>query len=138
MPAGLAAGDYTIRASATDVAGNTTTITRVIHIVPPVPAWSSATVYTGGEHVVYGGAEFVAQWWTQNQKPGDPVGPWAEIGKPVVTPAGTFPAWTASAIYTGGETVAYGGSAWKAKWWTRNQAPSTADSGPWAKVTPAP
>jgi chitodextrinase len=48
----------------------------------------------------------------------------------VVTSRGTFPAWTASWIYTGGETVAYQGHLWKAKYYSRGTAPS-ARSGAW-------
>ena len=38
-------------------------------------AWSSTTVYTGGEEVEYNGATYKALWWTQGDAP-DKGGPW--------------------------------------------------------------
>ena len=38
-------------------------------------AWSSTTVYTGGEEVEYNGATYKAKWWTQGDAP-DKGGPW--------------------------------------------------------------
>jgi chitinase len=32
--------------------------------------WSATTVYTGGQQVSYGGAEYTAKWWTQGNTPG--------------------------------------------------------------------
>ncbi|WP_159940558.1 MULTISPECIES: glycosyl hydrolase family 18 protein [unclassified Nocardiopsis] len=34
------------------------------------PAWSSGTVYTGGDVVSHRGSEYRAQWWTQGEEPG--------------------------------------------------------------------
>lgn len=45
-----------------------------------VVAWTASMVYTGGEHVVYKGQVYEAQWWTRNQKPGDKHGPWSPVG----------------------------------------------------------
>lgn len=45
-----------------------------------VAAWTASQVYTGGEHVVHDGDVFEATWWTRNQEPGDPHGPWAPVG----------------------------------------------------------
>jgi 5'-nucleotidase len=42
-------------------------------------AWTPSTVYTGGETVVHDGAAFRALWWTRNQQPGDPNGPWEPV-----------------------------------------------------------
>lgn len=45
-----------------------------------VAAWTASQVYTGGEHVVFDGEVFEAQWWTRNQQPGGADGPWSLIG----------------------------------------------------------
>ncbi|MET8370840.1 nuclear transport factor 2 family protein [Micromonospora profundi] len=42
--------------------------------------WTSSWVYTGGETVVHGGKLWKAQWWTRNQLPGTPNGPWQQVG----------------------------------------------------------
>ena len=47
--------------------------------VRDVPAWGSSTVYTEGNQVSYHGSTWLASWWTQNQAPGDPYGPWQEM-----------------------------------------------------------
>jgi chitodextrinase len=115
-----------------DVAGNTTTVTfTLIAPAPAIPVWDAATVYTGGEQVTVDGVVFVAQWRTQNEKPGSTAtGSWMEQGAVVPAAGSDVRAWTASWVYTGGETVAQNGHTWKAKWWTRNQTPGDA-SGPW-------
>ena len=43
-------------------------------------------------------------------------------------------AWSATKTYTGGNTVTYNGSLWKAKWWTYDDVPGGA-SGVWAVVS---
>ena len=43
-------------------------------------------------------------------------------------------AWSATTAYTGGNTVTYKGSLWKAKWWTYNDLPGGA-SGVWALIS---
>lgn len=43
-------------------------------------AWTDSWIYTGGETVVHGGQLFTAKWWTRNQVPGDPWGPWQPLG----------------------------------------------------------
>ncbi|KAG8703160.1 hypothetical protein FRC09_004314 [Ceratobasidium sp. 395] len=40
-------------------------------------------------------------------------------------------AYSASAVYTGGQSCAYGGHKWTAKWWTQGETPSTGGSGVW-------
>ncbi|HEY0248040.1 MAG TPA: InlB B-repeat-containing protein [Gryllotalpicola sp.] len=93
-------------------------------------AWTASWVYNGGETVVYDGKLYRAAWYTRNEQPGDPNGAWEQIGEPVVTTKGAFGAWTASWIYNGGETVAYRGHLYTARWYSRNQAPGAAN-GPW-------
>nr|WP_078911132.1 carbohydrate-binding protein [Streptomyces sp. NRRL WC-3742] len=49
---------------------------------------------------------------------------------PVPTPGTcTAPAWSAGAVYTGGNKVSYNGHNYHAKWWTTNEVPSA--SGQW-------
>ncbi|MCQ6554834.1 lytic polysaccharide monooxygenase [Streptomyces sp. C10-9-1] len=39
------------------------------------------------------------------------------------------PSWNAGSIYTGGDTVSYGGHTWRAKWWVTGEQPGT--TGEW-------
>jgi chitinase len=52
---------------------------------------------------------------------------------PTTPPAGggcaSVPAWTASAVYTGGNEVSHNGHKWLAQWWTTNEEPGT--TGQW-------
>ncbi|MFJ8754016.1 glycoside hydrolase family 19 protein [Streptomyces sp. NPDC102441] len=43
------------------------------------PAWSSSSVYTGGGSASYGGHNWSAKWWTQNEQPGT-ADVWADQG----------------------------------------------------------
>ncbi|WP_460786061.1 rhamnogalacturonan lyase family protein [Microbacterium tumbae] len=112
-----------------DVAGNVTTVDFAL--VAPIPAWDSAKAYGAGDEVSYDGVVYVAQWWTQNERPGSTAtGSWMQQGELVADAGEGVRAWTASWVYTGGETVAHDGHAYKAKWWTRNQEPGDVN-GPW-------
>ncbi|GAA0318375.1 hypothetical protein NE235_06770 [Actinoallomurus spadix] len=44
------------------------------------------------------------------------------------------PAWSASAVYTGGNLVTYASHTWKARWWTQGETPGKADV--WADQGP--
>jgi 5'-nucleotidase len=99
----------------------------VVGLNAPAPAaWSASTVYTTGVLVTYNGSTWRALWWTRNQTPGDPNGPWEQI----VTTADGTAVWTASRIFNAGDVVIYQGRKYVAQWWTRNQAPGQA-YGPW-------
>ncbi len=93
------------------------------------PGWSSTTVYSTGDKVTYNGKVYLASYWTQNQTPGDPNGPWQEIA---TGPDGVA-IWTASRIFTNGDVVSYDGKQWRAQWYTRNQVPG-ATSSPWLEI----
>jgi len=41
--------------------------------------------------------------------------------------AACAPAWSASAVYWGGNSASYNGRNWSAKWWTQNERPGTVD-----------
>lgn len=98
---------------------------------PTTPVWDAGSTYGNGDRVTHDGREWVAQWWTSNQQPGDPTGPWAEVGAQVASSEGPQPSWTPSGIYDSGAVVAHDGELWRAKWWTRNQEPSSSPHGPW-------
>ncbi|MDG6108846.1 ExeM/NucH family extracellular endonuclease [Dactylosporangium aurantiacum] len=98
-------------------------------VTPTFPAWSASKVYLNGDKVTYQGSVWQALWWTQNQTPGDPYGPWQQI---VTAPDGTA-VWTASRVFTAGNIVLYQGKKYVAKWWTRNQPPGD-QWGPWQLV----
>ncbi|WP_407319314.1 ExeM/NucH family extracellular endonuclease [Isoptericola halotolerans] len=103
-------------------------------VEPTEPVWEGDVVYTAGDRVSHDGRVFEALWWTRGETPGSsPWGAWAEVGEPVETGAGTFPAWTASQVYVGGETVVHDRERWQARWWTRNQEPGDAH-GPWERI----
>ncbi|WSG42317.1 ExeM/NucH family extracellular endonuclease [Dactylosporangium sp. NBC_01737] len=95
-------------------------------VTPAFPAWSPSKVYLNGDKVTYQGSVWRALWWTQNQTPGDPYGPWEQIA---TAPDGTA-IWTASRVFTTGAVVLYQGKKYEAKWWTRNQPPGD-PWGPW-------
>ena len=124
----VADGVHTLLATATDDAGNKTTITEKV-TVANVPAWDAKAVYLSGDRVSYGGSVWLASWWTQNQKPGDPYGPWQEIAS---ASDGTA-LWTASRIFDAGDKAVYQGVTYQAQWWTRNEKPGAAN-GPWKKL----
>ncbi len=94
---------------------------------PPAPEWDPGATYLAGDLVSYQGAEFLASWWTRNQEPGNPWGPWQEI---VTAPDGTA-VWTPSRIFGGGDEVLHDGVRYVAQWWTRNQEPAASPWGPW-------
>ena len=95
-------------------------------VLPSAPDWVAATVYTAGNQVMYQGSTWRALWWTQNQRPGDPYGPWEQI----VTAIDGTVVWTPSRVFTAGDVVLYQGRRYVAQWWTRNQPPGQA-YGPW-------
>jgi 5'-nucleotidase len=94
--------------------------------LPSAPGWNKAKIYNTGDLVYYNGSTWRALWWTLNQKPGDPYGPWEEI---LTTQDGTA-VWTASRIFVAGDVVSYQGKNYVAQWWTRNQKPGD-PWGPW-------
>ncbi|MGI5118897.1 glycosyl hydrolase family 18 protein [Marinactinospora thermotolerans] len=46
------------------------------------------------------------------------------------------PAWSASAVYTGGDQVTYNGRLYQARWWTQGETPSSAAWGVWQDLGP--
>jgi chitinase len=100
------------------------------------PAWNAATAYVGGQQVSYNGHLWTAKWWTQGDTPGNNAQDvWTDNGVcgGATSPppqGGCPPAWSSTAVYTGGMTVSYGGHKWTAKWWTQGDTPGGA-AGVW-------
>jgi len=91
--------------------------------------WAAATAYHEGDQVNFQNAAWRALWWTQNQQPGDPTGPWEEIA----VAADGSALWTPTRVFVAGDRATYDGVLYEAKWWTRNQAPGD-PNGPWQPV----
>ncbi|WP_428986215.1 glycoside hydrolase family 19 protein [Streptomyces pyxinae] len=51
----------------------------------------------------------------------------AALASESVAAAPCVAAWSASAVYTGGQTASYNGHNWQAKWWTQNERPGSSD-----------
>ncbi|WP_148239468.1 heparinase II/III family protein [Ruania zhangjianzhongii] len=94
-----------------------------------IPAWDAAGTYTEGDRVTYEGAVWSAAWWTRDQAPGDPYGPWQEVSS---TEDG-IAVWTASRIFTEGDVVVHESERYQAQWWTRNDPPGD-PHGPWEPI----
>ncbi len=43
-------------------------------------SWTPSWIYLGGETVAHNGHLWQAKWWTRDQAPGDPNGPWQDLG----------------------------------------------------------
>lgn len=92
-------------------------------------AWAAGTVYQAGERVLHDGSRWDASWWTRDQRPGDPYGPWQQVA---TTEDGTA-VWTASRIFVRDDVVVHDGVRYLAKWWTRAQQPGD-PNGPWQRL----
>ncbi len=121
----------------------------------PYAIWATTNSYLQGTEVVWHHSVYVAKWWTQGDIPDNPVlnswqTPWQLVGpvlkgeKPIVqptVPAGTYPAWTGTAVFNTGDRVIFNGIPYQAKWWNQGQSPAAAssnpDSSPWSPLTVA-
>ncbi|ETK32884.1 LamG-like jellyroll fold domain-containing protein [Microbispora sp. ATCC PTA-5024] len=121
-------GTYQLKIDAVGANGLTTEQTVSIVIDNP-PAWAATTVYNTGDQVSYHGSVWRTLWWTQNQTPGDPYGPWQQM----VTTADGTAVWTPSRVFVAGDRADYQGVVYQAQWWTRNQTPGT-PNGPWKRL----
>lgn len=80
-------------------------------------AWNASTAYNGGATVSYGGRNWSAKWWTQNEVPSGNSSVWADKGtcgsNPGPAPTSTsgascnYPAWVAGRSYVTGDIVRY-------------------------------
>ena len=121
----------------------------------PYQIWTPSGAYLAGVEVVWRHMVYRAKWWTQGDVPDAPVSqswqtPWELVGpvmpgeKPVpqpTLPAGTYPNWSGTAIYTDGQRVLFNGVPYQAKWWNQGQSPAAAASdptgSPWVPLTQA-
>lgn len=121
----------------------------------PYPIWNPVMPYAQGTKIVWRHNVYVAKWWTQGDQPDAPVSsasqtPWTLIGpvlpgehpQPTPTmPAGTYPAWSATATYVAGDRVLYQGVGYQAKWYNSGSVPGmvVSDPGqtPWELITTA-
>ncbi len=77
-------------------------------------AWSSSSVYTGGQTASYNGHNWSAKWWTQGETPGA-ADVWADQGGCGSSSGGStggngscsYPAWVAGQNYVTGDIVQY-------------------------------
>ena len=74
---GLAIGEHTLKAVASNASGETSTASVSIKIISDnsvenLPAWNRETVYaTGGTQVLYNHKVWSNKWWTQGDVPGE-------------------------------------------------------------------
>lgn len=122
--------------------------------------WSPTQIYVAGDRVIYDDNIYEAKWWTQGDRPGQPVqNEWDTPWNPVITdieipsimdeelpsidelmdteteeieiPLLTYPEWSATQIYVAGDRVDYEGKIYEAKWWTQGDDPSVIVKYPW-------
>ncbi|WP_022901942.1 carboxypeptidase regulatory-like domain-containing protein [Humibacter albus] len=118
---------FTVRAGLTGSGAVAASATAIFVFAP---AWNAATTYTANDTAVYQDTLWTASWWSRNQTPGDPTGPWQQVR----TAADGTAVWTASRIFTAGDEAIYQGRLYEAAYWTRDQAPGDAN-GPWELVS---
>ena len=107
-----------------------------------IPEWDSSTAYNGGDQVTYEGDLFTAEWWTQGSEPDGSKSVWTNEGPCDGGGGGGgggggdgdqadcsgVAAYDASTAYSGGDTVTYENSLWKAEWWTQGTAPAESEN----------
>ena len=107
----------------------------------PYQIWNPSAAYPKNTKVVWHHNVYQAKWYTQGDVPDAPVSaasatPWTLIGPvlpgdhPAPTPTlstGTYPAWSASAVYVAGDRVLYNGVGYQAKYWTQGSEPGWTD-----------
>ena len=119
----------------------------------PYPIWDVAAAYQKSAKVVWRKNVYEAKWWTQGERPDDPLvgdgaNPWLLLGpvlpgeKPIArpeVPAGALPGWSKESVYQRGSQVMFEGTGYAAKWWTQGDSPDAAlvvpDSSPWRLLT---
>ncbi len=119
----------------------------------PYQIWQETGAYPKGVKVVWRGFVYEAKWWTKGDVPDNPVlqsweTPWQLMGpvlpgeKPIqqpTLPEGTYPKWSGTIIYEGGERVLFEGIPFQAKWWNQGQSPAASaanpDSSPWLPLS---
>lgn len=104
--------------------------------------WDPSVWYNDGDWVEHQGNAWRALWWNAGNVPGSggPADPWEAMGPcgaPPEGPACEAYAWVNTRIYNSGEWATYGGSAWRALYYTRGETPgSRGASGAWENMGP--
>ncbi len=118
----------------------------------PFPIWDAECDFPAGTRIVWRHNVYKAKWWNHGTAPDSPVvheedSPWRLIGPvlpgdhpaPLPTvPAGTYPEWSAAAIYNTGARVQIDKVPYQAKWWTQGDKPGTGSpsASPWTMIMP--
>jgi chitinase len=114
----------------------------------PYPIWQPGAAYVSGYKVVREGYVYQAKWYTQGNDPAATAAPgtspWELVGpvlpgehapKLPTLPAGTYPAWSATATYQAGDKVLRDGLPYQAKYYNQGADPLAAAEGlptsPW-------
>lgn len=110
----------------------------------PFPAWQSTVTYPMGYKVVQSGNIYQSKYSNQGQDPAvqgqySYQSPWQLIGPvlpsdvtpPTVTMApGTYPAWSPTSVYQGGDKILFQGEPYQAKWYNQGTSPGAEPSNP--------
>jgi chitinase len=118
----------------------------------PFPTWNPTSSYAAHYLVVENGEIYQAKWYNSAQDPGAQYqysweSPWELIGPvlasdhaPVIAPlaAGTYPNWSAKALYVAGTRVLFQGLGYRAKWSSQGVSPgidaAMQPSSPWTPL----
>ena len=105
--------------------------------------YSPTAVYTAGATVTVNGVTYQANYWVSGTDPSQHNGT-STSGEPwtIIAGAPLNPAYSATAVYTAGQTVTLGGVIYKANYWTKGQDPAknngaTNTGQPWTIVSGA-
>lgn len=123
----------------------------------PYPIWQASAAYVAGYKVIWQGAIYQANWWSQGAAPGSTAsdsatsGPWLLIGPvpagstsytPKLLGAADQPTWSPKTVYRQGQRVSFHGLPYQARWYTMgdqplDELPGNPDS-PWEPLFTAP
>lgn len=101
------------------------------NVVYAAESYDASKVYLGGDVVEYNGQTYKAKWWTQGMTPGTAGSAWELQSE---TNEDGTESYYEGKVFTGGQTVTYKGSIYRANWWT-NSVPGSDSS--WTYVGPA-
>ncbi|KAI0050723.1 carbohydrate-binding module family 5 protein [Auriscalpium vulgare] len=105
------------------------------------PAFAAGSNYPGGSQVSFGGYVWQAKWFASAQPANNPNSDWSAISactgsgasptssssapgsSPSAGSCAGVPAWTSTAVFTGGQQATFSGHLWTAKWWTQGDTP---------------
>ena len=95
--------------------------------------WRDDIPHLEGAMVSFGGREYVStRWANAGERPGAAWGPWGLVGDGDGNTAAPPPAvgeWDPGTVYFAGELAAYGGTIFRARWWTQGDRPDAGS--PW-------